>query len=89
MPWRESIFSGSFSMTVKAFSPKAFTRTLAKCGPMPLTIPEPRYFSTPSTGAGRDNLQLSGFELQTVGPVVVPGTNTLDELTGGTRRLRR
>ena len=52
MPSRSVRRSGVCSMTSNTCSPKAWTSFLAKCGPMPLTIPEPRYFSIPSNVLG-------------------------------------
>ena len=49
--------SGSASMTSKTFSPKALTIFLAYTGPMPLIIPEPRYFSIPSIELGAEVLR--------------------------------
>ena len=43
---------GACSMTSNTSTPKALTSFLAKCGPMPLTMPEPRYFSIPSKVEG-------------------------------------
>jgi hypothetical protein len=52
MPLSSSKRSGSLSMTSNTSSPKAVTSFRAKCGPMPLIIPLPRYFSMPSTEVG-------------------------------------
>ena len=52
MPSNSSSRSGSCSMMSKTCSPKARTSFFAKCGPMPLTMPEPRYFSMPSRVLG-------------------------------------
>jgi hypothetical protein len=48
-PGRESKRWGSCSMTSNTASPKACTNVRAKCGPIPGTIPEPRYFSIVKT----------------------------------------
>ena len=52
IPRRSLRRSGSFSMTLKTSVPKAATRTLAQKGPIPFTMPEPRYFSMPLTVVG-------------------------------------
>ncbi len=44
--------AGSRSMTSNTSVPKAWTRRWAKCGPIPFTRPEPRYFSMPSMVLG-------------------------------------
>lgn len=43
---------GAFSITEKTSVPKACTSFLAKKGPIPFTIPEPRYFSIPVAVVG-------------------------------------
>ena len=52
IPGSSSNLSGFFSMTSNTSSRKASTRTLAKWWPIPCTIPEPRYFSIPSSVVG-------------------------------------
>ena len=46
--------AGSASIVSNTFSPKASTSFLAYTGPIPRIIPEPRYFSIPSTDVGAD-----------------------------------
>ena len=49
-------------------------------GPMPRIMPEPRYFSMPSSVVGARRLQEGGPELQAVGAVVHPHAGRADEL---------
>ena len=52
MPGTRSSASGSSSITFSVSAPNARTMRAANFGPMPLTRPEPRYFSIPYTVAG-------------------------------------
>src|SRR5258708_4497902 len=54
MPVTSRSRSGSASMMSNTFSPKALTIFLAYTGPIPRTIPEPRYFSTSTDGIQKD-----------------------------------
>ena len=44
--------SGAVSITSKTPAPNAATSRRAKCGPMPFSSPEARYFSSPSADVG-------------------------------------
>ena len=56
----------SWSMTSNTDVPNASTRRRAKCGPIPFTSPEPRYFSIPSTVDGATDSSRRRAELQAV-----------------------
>ncbi len=57
MPVTSRSRSGAASIVSNTFSPKAWTSFFAYTGPIPGTIPEPRYFSMPSIDVGGDALR--------------------------------
>ena len=68
----------SAAMTSNTSAPKACTSLRAKCGPMPLTMPEPRYLSMPSSVVGGTTRSCVGLELQAMRAVGHPAAGALD-----------
>ena len=52
MPSTSRSRAGSCSITVKTSAPNAATSRFAKCGPIPFSSPDARYFSMPSSDVG-------------------------------------
>ena len=86
MPETSRSRSGSASMISKVASPKAATIRLASLGPMPRTMPEPRYFSMPSAVVGGVVLRKSALNCSPCVAVGDPDADGVDELAGGDRR---
>ena len=73
-------------MISKACSPKAATILLASTGPMPRTMPEPRYFSMPSAVVGGGVvLRKSALNWRPSALSVTQTPDSMDELAGADR----